>query len=100
MSVTSHILSVQTNRAFANTLKNTIIRELSMEKCYMIIDLEGNVVSTGHPVCVEKRRQYWEEHGYKLEMTDKEEAVRRYQEYVKSRLDQDAFMCDPVKQIR
>lgn len=54
-----------------------------MEQCYMIIDSDGNVIQTGHPVCVEKRRDYWEKKGYRLELTNKEEALRRYHEYIK-----------------
>lgn len=54
-----------------------------MEKRYMIIDEDGNVVSIGMPDCVEKRRDYWEEKGYRLEQADKDEAIRRHQEYLK-----------------
>jgi len=50
----------------------------------MIIDEDGNVVSIGMPDCVEKRREYWEEKGYRLEQADKDEAIRRHQEYLKN----------------
>lgn len=49
----------------------------------MIIDKDGNVVSIGIPDCIEKRREYWESRSYRLELADKDEAIRRYQEYLK-----------------
>jgi hypothetical protein len=60
-----------------------------MEKACMIIDDDGNVVEIGVPDCVMKRRDYWEERGFRLEIGDKEEALRKYQDYVKSRSDED-----------
>ncbi|HVP78167.1 MAG TPA: hypothetical protein VMV04_09735 [Thermodesulfobacteriota bacterium] len=54
-----------------------------MEKRCMIIDEDGNVVSIGIPDCIEKRREYWESRSYRLELADKDEAIRRYQEYLK-----------------
>ena len=54
-----------------------------MSKRYMIIDKNDNVVVVGIPDCVEKRRDYWESKGYRLELADEEEAIRRYQEYIR-----------------
>lgn len=54
-----------------------------MEKRCMIIDEDGNVVRIGIPDCVEKRRAYWEGKSYRLELADKDEAIRRHQEYLK-----------------
>jgi hypothetical protein len=59
------------------------------EQACMIVDDRGNVVEVGHPSCVMKRRDYWEEKGYRLEIADKEEALEKYREYVKSLDDRD-----------
>lgn len=55
-----------------------------MEQRYMIIDDKENVISIGMPDCVEKRRDYWESRGYRLELADKDDAIKRHQEYLKN----------------
>ena len=60
-----------------------------MEKACMIIDRDGNVVEVGVPDCVMKRREYWEEKGFRLKIAEKEEALRKYRQFVKSRGDED-----------
>jgi hypothetical protein len=60
-----------------------------MEKACMIIDKEGNVVEVGHPECIMKRKEYWEEKGCRFEITDKSEAMKRYRNYLKTLSDDD-----------
>ncbi len=67
----------------------TKAEESVKEQACMIVDDAGNVVEVGHPSCVMKRKDYWEEKGYRLEIGDKEEALEKYMKYVKSLNDQD-----------
>lgn len=60
-----------------------------MEMACLILDEKGNIVQIGHPECVMKNRNYWEDRGYRLEIMPREEALRMHEKGLKIHTEDD-----------